>query len=69
LGNSNASSDVQSGLELLGAGLRSAMLNVEINLNSLKNAEQSAGIRSEAARLVANATEAAAAARQLMRDG
>ena len=69
LGNSNASSDVQSGLELLGAGLRSAMSNVEINLNSLKNAEQSAGIRSEAARLVANATEAAAAARQVMRDG
>jgi methenyltetrahydrofolate cyclohydrolase len=66
LGNSNASSDVQSGLELLGAGLRAAMLNVEINLNSLKDAGQIAGIRNEASRLIATATEDAAAARRLM---
>jgi formiminotetrahydrofolate cyclodeaminase len=66
LGNRNASSDVQSGLELLSAGLRAAMLNVEINLNSLKDAGPGAGIRDEASRLVAAATEDAAAARRLI---
>jgi methenyltetrahydrofolate cyclohydrolase len=66
LGNRNASSDVQSGLELLSAGLRAAMLNVEINLNSLKDAGLGAGIRNEASHLVATATEDAAAARRLM---
>ena len=66
LGNRNASSDVQSGLELLSAGLRAAMLNVEINLNSLKDAGLGAGIRDEASRLVAAATEDAAAARRLI---
>jgi formiminotetrahydrofolate cyclodeaminase len=38
LGNPSASSDVQVGLELLGAGLRGARLNVEINLGSVKDA-------------------------------
>jgi formiminotetrahydrofolate cyclodeaminase len=66
LGNRNASSDVQSGLEFLSAGLRAAMLNVEINLNSLKDAGPGAGIRDEASRLVAAATEDAAAARRLI---
>jgi formiminotetrahydrofolate cyclodeaminase len=37
LGNSNASSDVQVGLELLMAGLRGAKLNVAINLGSIKD--------------------------------
>ena len=66
LGNRNASSDVQSGLELLSAGLRAAMLNVEINLNSLKDAGLGAGIRNEASRLLAAAIEDAAAARRLI---
>ena len=38
LGNPSASSDVQVGFELLGAGLRGAKLNVEINLGSVKDA-------------------------------
>ncbi len=37
LGNSNASSDVQVGLELLMAGLRGAKLNVAINVASIKD--------------------------------
>ena len=37
LANSNASSDVQVGLELLMAGLRGAKLNVAINLGSIKD--------------------------------
>ena len=37
-GNPNAASDVQVALELLGAGLRGAGLNVEINLGSVKDA-------------------------------
>jgi formiminotetrahydrofolate cyclodeaminase len=37
LGNPNASSDVQVGLELLIAGLRGAKLNVAINLTSIKD--------------------------------
>ena len=38
LGNANAASDVEVGLELLRAGLRGARLNVEINLGSVKDA-------------------------------
>jgi methenyltetrahydrofolate cyclohydrolase len=68
LGNRNASSDVQSGLELLGAGLRAAMLNVDINLSSLKDAERCAGIRDEMSRLAATASDEAAAARRLMQE-
>jgi len=37
LGNANASSDVQVGLELLMAGLRGAKLNAAINLVSIKD--------------------------------
>jgi formiminotetrahydrofolate cyclodeaminase len=47
LGNPSASSDVQVGLELLGAGLRGAKLNVEINLGSVKDAEYVARVRDE----------------------
>jgi methenyltetrahydrofolate cyclohydrolase len=36
LGNPSASSDVLVGVELLGAGLRGARLNVDINLGSVK---------------------------------
>ena len=51
LGNTNASSDVQVGLELLRAGLAGARLNVEINLGSVKDAAYVAEVRTEAARL------------------
>jgi formiminotetrahydrofolate cyclodeaminase len=47
LGNPSASSDVQVGFELLGAGLRGAKLNVEINLGSVKDAEYVAAVRAE----------------------
>jgi formiminotetrahydrofolate cyclodeaminase len=61
-GNRNASSDVKVALELLGAGLRGARLNVEINLGSLKDAGQVGEIRSEVARLSGEAEERIAAA-------
>ena len=47
LGNRSAASDVQVGFELLGAGLRGAKQNVEINLGSVKDAEYVATIRAE----------------------
>jgi formiminotetrahydrofolate cyclodeaminase len=51
LGNPSAYSDVQVGLELLGAALRGAKLNVEINLESIKDAEYANKARDEAAEL------------------
>lgn len=50
-GNSNASSDVQVGLELLGAALRGARLNVEVNLASVKDPAYIAAVSGEIARL------------------
>jgi formiminotetrahydrofolate cyclodeaminase len=52
LGNANASSDVQVSIELLGAGLRGAGYNVEINLEAIRDAEYVAGARAEKARLL-----------------
>lgn len=49
LGNANASSDVQVAVELLGAGLRGAKANVEINVARLKDAQRAAEIRAEVA--------------------
>ena len=65
LGNPSASSDVQVGLELLGAGLRGAKLNVDINLGSVKDGEYVARVRHEVAELeraLADETTAAVAA-------
>jgi formiminotetrahydrofolate cyclodeaminase len=62
LGNPSASSDVQVGLELLGAGLRGAKLNVEINLGSVKDAAYVEAIRREVEefeRAIAHETAAA----------
>jgi formiminotetrahydrofolate cyclodeaminase len=50
-GNASAASDVQVGLELLGAGLRGAKLNVDINLESVKDADYAARVREEIQRL------------------
>jgi methenyltetrahydrofolate cyclohydrolase len=47
LGNPSASSDVRVGFELLGAGLRGAKLNVEINLGSVKDAAYVETVRRE----------------------
>jgi formiminotetrahydrofolate cyclodeaminase len=48
LGNPSASSDALVGFELLGAALRGAKLNVDINLGSVKDGEYVARVRSEA---------------------
>ena len=64
LGNRSASSDVQVGLELLGAGLRGAKLNVEINLGSVKDADYVARVNGDVTEFErALAHEAAAALR------
>jgi formiminotetrahydrofolate cyclodeaminase len=52
-GNPNASSDVQVGQELIGAGLRGARLNVDINLGSIKDAAYAERVRQEVDRLTA----------------
>jgi formiminotetrahydrofolate cyclodeaminase len=50
-GNPNASSDVRVGLELLRAGLRGAQMNVEINLDGLKDQPYADAVRAELTRL------------------
>jgi formiminotetrahydrofolate cyclodeaminase len=55
LGNGNASSDVQVGLELLIAGLRGARLNVAINLGSIKDQSYVDEATTQAAQLEAEA--------------
>lgn len=50
-GNPNAASDVRVAVELLTAGMRGARANVEINLESLKDAARADEIRGEASRL------------------
>lgn len=66
LGNPSASSDVQVALELLGAGLRGAKLNVEINLGSVKDAEYAASVRREVEEFERGATHETAAARRAL---
>jgi formiminotetrahydrofolate cyclodeaminase len=47
MGNPSASSDAAVGFELLGAALRGAKLNVEINLGSIKDAEYVKKVQAE----------------------
>ena len=47
-GNRNARSDVRVGLELLGAAVRGARVNVDINLEALKDAAYVAAVRDDA---------------------
>jgi len=47
LGNPSASSDVMVGIELLGAALQGAKLNVETNLGSVKDADYLATVRAD----------------------
>jgi methenyltetrahydrofolate cyclohydrolase len=62
-GNRNAWSDLQVGLELLGAGLRGAKVNVEINLGSFKDPEYAGRTRDTIERLASEADRGIAAAR------
>jgi methenyltetrahydrofolate cyclohydrolase len=68
-GNRHASSDVLVGLELLGAGLRGARLNVDVNLGSIKDGAFAAAASEEAARLTAAAEAGIAAARACLTNG
>jgi len=63
LGNRSASSDVQVGLELLGAGLRGARLNIEINIGSVKDPEYAAATRAAVAELSSEAERGISRAR------
>ncbi|MBA2304190.1 MAG: cyclodeaminase/cyclohydrolase family protein [Acidobacteria bacterium] len=58
LGNPNASSDVEVALALLGASLRGAQQNVEINLGSLKDVDYVTRVKEESARLATAGTRA-----------
>jgi formiminotetrahydrofolate cyclodeaminase len=62
-GNPNAASDVGVGLELLGAGIRGAKLNVEINLGGIKDSGYADGTRREVAALMEECARSTAAAR------
>jgi formiminotetrahydrofolate cyclodeaminase len=62
-GNRNAASDVQVGMELLDAGLRGARLNVEINLDGVKDEAYTARVREDVDRLVLEAERGVKAAR------
>jgi formiminotetrahydrofolate cyclodeaminase len=68
LGNPNASSDVQVGLELLHAGLRGARQNVDINLTGLKDTEYVARVSREIDRLSSQALKAFAIGRAQLLD-
>jgi formiminotetrahydrofolate cyclodeaminase len=66
LGNPSASSDAQVGFALLGAALRGARLNVEINLGSVKDAVYAAKIREEIDELERALEHETAAARRAL---
>jgi formiminotetrahydrofolate cyclodeaminase len=67
-GNSNAASDVGVGLELLGAGIRGARLNVEINLGAIKDDGYAEGTRLEVAALMDECDRSMSAARAGLRE-
>lgn len=56
LGNPNAASDAGVGRELLGAALKGAQQNVEVNLSSVKDADYVQRVRDEVSRLAATGT-------------
>lgn len=65
-GNLSAWSDLGVATELLSAAVRGARLNVEINLESLKDAAQAGRARGEAERLSSEAASAAELVRSLL---
>jgi formiminotetrahydrofolate cyclodeaminase len=68
LANRNAASDVAVALELLGAGLRGARLNVDINLGAITDGAFAEGVANEADRLAREYAAAAAAASARLRE-
>jgi methenyltetrahydrofolate cyclohydrolase len=68
LGNPSAASDVEVGLELLGAGLRGAGVNVAINLTSVKDQAYVGAIKKETLQLEMDASRGHAAAIAALRD-
>ncbi len=65
-GHAAAASDVGVAVGLLGAGLRGAGMNVEINLKQIPDAGYVDAVKSEARRLAARAQEDAGACEQLL---
>ena len=63
-GNRNASSDTAAGVELLLAGLRSAGLNVDINIDSVSDAAFASRVAEERRQLAADADADAQRARE-----
>ena len=63
-GNRNASSDVQVGLELLGAGLRGGKVNVEINLPTVTDPDYAGRVRTTIDTLALEAEAGVRAARR-----
>jgi formiminotetrahydrofolate cyclodeaminase len=68
-GNRHASSDVQVGLELLGAGMRGAKLNVDVNAGSIEDAAFTSSAVAEARRRSSEAQTGIAAARSRLEEG
>jgi formiminotetrahydrofolate cyclodeaminase len=64
MGNPSASSDAGVGFELLGAGLRGAKLNVEVNLGSIKDSEYVRRTQAQIEELARALAHETAAARQ-----
>jgi formiminotetrahydrofolate cyclodeaminase len=62
-GNANAASDVVVALELLGAAVRGAQINVEINLAGLEDRGHAERVRHAAGQLRASCDTGATAAR------
>jgi len=69
LGLASASSDVMVGIELLGAALRGAKLNVETNLGSVKDTEYLAKVRAEVKEFERALEHETAAAERINRSG
>jgi len=66
-GNPSAASDVKVALELLAAALRGGRLNVEINLETVKDAAYVGNVREEAAALERRFKDTAETARRALR--
>jgi formiminotetrahydrofolate cyclodeaminase len=68
-GNCHASTDVEVGLELLGAAMRGAKLNVDVNARSIDDAAFASSAEAEARRRSSEADTGMAAARARLEPG